>query len=425
MTVRERPRWVVWAVAAAAVAALAVLLCAPGFAESPVSGHLKLFALPQYAAAESVDAALGYDWMLDGAIDFRMMFQRDLGNWQFDVAYRLFGRAGDRTGVDQTLVGMFPELAAPPADSWFGLEDVIHDGSRSLLVQDLDRISVGYAGTHAVGRIGRQALTWGNGRVFRPMDLFTPFSYDAIDTEYKPGTDMVYGQWLFDRGDDLQGVVAPRRDPTTGDLESALSSYALKWYRPGRVAFDLLAAEDWGDSVLGLGLVGSARGSVWRVSSTATWVDDHAVVVSAVANWETAFNWGERASQWFVEGYWNGFGVTEKGPDLASLPSELEARLRRGQVFVVNQPYVVAGLGVQWTPLLRVQPSLIVNLRDGSLFAAAEVVRDVSEWMLFSARLDVPVGQTHTEFGGLPPEEGAPFVLGQPIRLVLKLAGYF
>jgi hypothetical protein len=59
-------------------------------------------------------------------------------------------------------------------------------------------------------RVGRQALTWGSGLVFRPMDLFNPFSPTATDTEYKPGADMVYVQQVFADGSDLQLIVVPR-----------------------------------------------------------------------------------------------------------------------------------------------------------------------------------------------------------------------
>ncbi len=414
-------RWV----ASFSAGLLLCLVASPSPAESPVSGHLKLFALPALAGDDSFEEQLGYDWMLDGALDFRLMFQEEVGRWRFDLAYRLSGRAGDQTESAALLVGAFPDLVEPPADSWFDLRREIHAGSRSILAHELDRASVSYSTQHAVARVGRQALTWGNGVVFKTMDLFTPFSFDAVDVEYKPGTDMVYGQWLFDRGDDVQGVVAPRRDPATGEVESALSSYAVKWYRPGRIGLDVLAAEDWGDGVLGLGLTGSAGGSVWRVGSTATFLDGGETVISGVANWNSAFSWGERATQWFVEAYWNGFGVPGKGPDLSELPAALQARLRRGQVFVVNRPYLVSGVTVQWTPLLMVSPSLIVNLRDGSVFSAIEATRDLSQRMLFSARLDAPLGPSGTEFGGLPPSADAAFVVGLPTRLVVKLAGYF
>ena len=39
----------------------------------------------------------------------------------------------------------------------------------------LDRISIGYTGEKTVLRFGRQAISWGNGLLFTPMDIFNPF----------------------------------------------------------------------------------------------------------------------------------------------------------------------------------------------------------------------------------------------------------
>ena len=33
--------------------------------------------------------------------------------------------------------------------------------------------------------VGRQAVTWGNGLIFNPMDLFNPFSPVDIERDYK------------------------------------------------------------------------------------------------------------------------------------------------------------------------------------------------------------------------------------------------
>ena len=59
------------------------------------------------------------------------------------------------------------------------------------LYHRLDRLSVTFQPYWGTLQIGRQALTWGNGFLFNPMDLFNPFSPTQIDREYKPGDDMV------------------------------------------------------------------------------------------------------------------------------------------------------------------------------------------------------------------------------------------
>ncbi len=66
------------------------------------------------------------------------------------------------------------------------------------------------------------------------MDLFDPFAPDATDTEYKPGTDMLYGQYLFDDGSDLQAVIVPRPAHRGGGLTGNASSFALRFHTTHR-----------------------------------------------------------------------------------------------------------------------------------------------------------------------------------------------
>ena len=120
-------------------------------------------------------------------------------------------------------------------------------------------------------RVGRQALTWGSGLVFRPMDLFDPFSPSATDTEYKPGVDMLYVQRLFADGSDLQLIVAPRPQVKEGPLTADASSFALHYHLTlfGHQT-TLLVARDHGDWVGGAGLNGALGGATWNVELVPT-----------------------------------------------------------------------------------------------------------------------------------------------------------
>jgi len=78
------------------------------------------------------------------------------------------------------------------------------------------------------GHAKYQFISWGNGMVFTPVDIFNPFDPAAVDKEYKTGDDMLYGQYLFSNGNDLQGVAVVRRDLRTGGVEGDQSSLAFK-----------------------------------------------------------------------------------------------------------------------------------------------------------------------------------------------------
>jgi len=103
-------------------------------------------------------------------------------------------------------------LLGPPglddASQWLDLTARTWMGDRAELIARLDRASIGYTGDRLVVRLGRQALSWGNGLVFQVLDLFNPFPPNVLDTDYKPGRDMLTTQWRLPWGD-LQAIVVP------------------------------------------------------------------------------------------------------------------------------------------------------------------------------------------------------------------------
>ena len=75
----------------------------------------------------------------------------------------------------------------------------------------LDRLSLTFTPSWGLVRIGRQAVTWGNGLVFNPMDLFNPFAPTAVQRDYKIGEDMAYAQVPIGMAE-TQLLYLPRRD---------------------------------------------------------------------------------------------------------------------------------------------------------------------------------------------------------------------
>src|SRR5690606_22817266 len=114
----------------------------------------------------------------------------------------------------------------------------------------LDRLYLGYRAGALALRLGRQALSWGGGLVFHPLDFINPFAPLAIDKDYKTGDDMLYAQWVLAQGGDVQAVLLPRRDPATGELRDAQSTHAAKLRtRLGAYDLDLLAARHFDEAL--------------------------------------------------------------------------------------------------------------------------------------------------------------------------------
>ena len=258
------------------------------------------------------------------------------------------------------------------------------------------------------------------------MDLFDPFSPSATDTEYKPGTDMLYGQRLFSDGSDLQLIFVPRPARRGGPVTTEESSLAMNLHNTllGHHTTWLLA-RDHGDWVAGVGVNGALGGASWNVKVVPTVLRQGGTRVSALANISDATTLFGRNATVFAEYFHNGFGVAGGRYDLADLPRDLLDRLSHGQLFNTRQDYFAAGLTLQVTPLLNLSPTLIANLDDASAFALLAATWSFGDNLTLAGGFQVPIGPARTEFGGLPIAPAGARVLASPGQIYLQLRRYF
>ena len=410
-------------------ATLGLLCCAllaAGAAQAePVHGRIQIQDVFAQDDAQSLANALGARTRNDVLADLRLSWSRRWDAWHLDAAYRVGFDAGDspRLSALEKALGVISD--APPP-TWWNLSNTFIDDRYLTASQRIDRLSIAYTSTHWVVRAGRQALTWGAGLVFRPMDLFDPFAPDATDTEYKPGTDMLYGQYLFDDGSDLQAVLVPRQAHIGGGLTGNASSFALRLHTTiGDYQTTWLIARDHGDMVAAVGINGALGGATWNAEIVPTFVKNGGTYVSAVANISNAGTLAGRDITYFAEYFRNGFGLGARHYALADLPAPLVGRLLRGQVFNTGRDYVAAGAQYQWTPLLQISPTLIANLDDRSFYLLAEATYSLSDNLNLIVGGQMPIGPARTEFGGLPLFAAAPPYLTQPARAYIQLRHYF
>jgi len=401
-------------------------ICAAANAQ-PVHGHVKTQAEYLRAGSDTLAASLGYRDAQAASLDLRVTGSIAKAHFTFDGDYVLLAATGRAVRLQRELEALAPDLYVDrSAAQWLRLDRTITATQRTRATHSLDRLSMSYTNERWVFKLGRQASSWGDGIVFRPFDLFDPFAPDAEDTSYKPGIDAVYAQRLFADGSDVAVLTVPRRDPMSGQLASAQSSLAVKWHGfAGNVELNALAARDYRDTVLGLGASGALGEGVWRFNVVPTRLDAGGVKTSLVANFEHAWQWGDRNLSGFVEYFRNGFGRSDRGYTLADLDPDLVARLARGQVFDTGRDFLAAGLRIQWTPLLQTDPVLIVNANDRSTLLLVQGSYSVTQNVTLDFGLRGAGGAGGTEFGGLrPTPAGGPFV-APPTRLFARVAVYF
>jgi len=319
-----------------------------------LGGHTKLRLVGQSYPDDSLIHDQVGSSSLDVAGELRLNFSTKREQWSFFADYQLLALHSE----------FLPNGLPNDQQRLFDLTKIIDESDDNAFAHRLDRFWVGYTGDKAVVRFGRQALSWGNGLFFSPMDLVNPFDPTTIDTEYKTGDDMLYLQYLRDSGDDWQGAVVFRRDPLSRDVESDQSTTALKYHGfAGEHEYDLLLAESYGDTVIGLGGARSIGGAIWRGDVVVT--DSSAdTVVEVVTNLNYSWVWRDTNVSGGIEYYYDG----------------------------VDSSYLAGSLMIEMSPLWAMTPTLISNVDDQSALLQLVNQYSLSDNMTFLGSLNVPLG---------------------------------
>jgi hypothetical protein len=395
-------------------------------ADYEFGGHTKGRLLGQNFPDNSAFRELVGSSSLDIESDLRLNFEARKGRWSFDAAYQLFAAYGDRVNATGFLPGGAVNRLPNDDRRFFNLTSVIDDSGKFVALHRLDRLWAGYANDKTVVRFGRQALSWGNGLIFSPMDIVNPFDPTQVDTEFKAGDDMLYGQYLQDNGNDIQFAYVIRRSLTSGDPEFDESSVALKYHGiAGEAEIDLLVASNYGDTTLAVGGNRSIGGAILRgdlVVTDATSGTKLQLVTSLSYSWV----WGGKNVSGVIEYYFDEFGQKDGRYDSSSLAQnpELLQRLARGQSFTIGRHYVGGGLTIEMTPLWILAPTVFANIEDPSALLQIVTRNNLSENMEFIGALNVPLGPPGSEYGGI--ELNMPgLYLSTDASLFAQLAWYF
>jgi hypothetical protein len=398
-------------------------------AETELGGHTKLRLVGQSFPSDSLFRSIAGGDSIDLQSDLRLDVAANRGRWSATAAYQMIALYGDSVewtrepGLSSALTG-----ARLPGDErrLWDLTDTLRDGGKTAVVQRLDRLAIGYAGSKTVLRLGRQALSWGNGLFYAPMDLVNPFDPAAIDTEFKPGDDMLYAQYLRDNGDDVQIAQVFRRDAVTGSATADVGTSTLKYHGfAGSTEFDLLVAESYGDTVIGLGGVQSVGGAIWRADLVAS-RDNQETTIQFVTNLTYSWVWRDRNMSGAIEYYFNGFGQRDKNYDPASLAANpaLVERIARRELFALGRHYLAGSVTIEMSPLFTLTPTMLGNIGDPSALLQLVTQYSLGDNLTFLGSVNFPLGGSGSEFGGI--DSGLPgtyFSTGA--SLFAQIAWYF
>jgi hypothetical protein len=354
-------------------------------------GHTKLNGVGQTYPSDSVFHDEFGSHSEDAQGELRLNLNHRQDGWTLDANYQL--------------VAFYGEAFNLPNDArrYFDLTSVIDQGSKSALVHRLDRLWIGHTSEKTVVRLGRQALSWGNGLFYAPMDLVNPFDPVTIDTEYKMGDDMLYLQYLKDSGSDIQGAYVVRRNYLSGEVDERSATLALKYHGfMGEGEFDVLVARHYQDGVLGVGTSHALGGAHWSgdLVITDTEADTHVQLSTNLS-----YSWTLRGKNMsgVVEYHFNGMGQPSGQYDPLSLLQnpDLFLRLARGESFALGRHYLAGSIMIEMTPLWSVTPTLLTNLTDPSGLLQLISQYSLSDNATLLGSVNIPFGSNGSEFGGI------------------------
>lgn len=399
----------------AALVCLALL--APAWArgaavEQELGGHLKARVGTSFPRDDTLSQSVGLSPNTDASVEARLKHRAFLGSRvHTEMHYEVIAGHSESRRDAQRIADryfMLPGVTlAPPVDdstSFLDLSHVATDDDGDVVTHRIDRLYAAYTPPWGEVRVGRQAVTWGHGFLFNPMDLISPFAPTDIERDYKTGEDMVFVRVPAGRAD-VQVMYVPRRDAATRDVDFEQASVGGKVGMAfGSTEVELLAARHYRDTVAGLGLVGYAGDAAWRVDGT--WTALHTAsrgrsgYASVTANVDRSWVAGGRNWYGYVELHANGLSrndFTDQYTDPA-----VARRIARGEMYTLGTAYAGAHVDCEVHPLVHAFATGMVNLDDGSGTALPGVSIDLADNMDLTVHASLPFGDAGTEFGGYP-----------------------
>lgn len=403
--------------------------------------RVKWFTTAQYLpVGDALRLRTGDSKPVGHQADLRLMWRPTFGNWRFLIDHATTWRdeiGGSSPGFtfDQTPIAddrrLWDLTWAPGKDE------------EADLVHRFDRLALEYRTPTRAVTLGRQAVSWGGGLVFQPLDLFNPFAPTTVDQDYKVGDDMLRFEQLFPGGSELQLLVVGRTGPDPDcdppedvvceykrDLEYA--SLAAKYRMVfSRAEVELMAAHHYDSQVVGLGLRLPIGGMMLRSDVTFT-ADGDSEYFSGVLNADYSFGVGGTVVHLFGEYYHSGFGVNRLPSDFRFLPDALKERLNRGELFNLMRNYAAVGTSLRWNHAFSQSLSVIGNLHDGSMAAQASLTYDPTDETRLHLGFTKPIGGRGDEFGAITVDrilgtagDGEPLTIGGGEQAYLRFVYFF
>lgn len=289
----------------------------------------------------------------------------------------------------------------PP--QWLDLDYELSNGPHVRFANRVDWLYLAHTRGAFTLTIGRQPVTLGRAKIWRPSDLVGAFSLTEVDTEYKPGADAVRLDWTPSSATSVTVLAAAGKLTSSMDSESRHLVTTLARVRLGLSRGEISALGGYvrGDGVAGIDIAYDLGSFDAYGEATLTYVtsrsllspgiEEGAVVPKAILG--ATFHPHSKITL-SPELMYNGFGVSSADDYLAVAASD---RVAIGEQITMGRLYA-GGIGsFQIHELLTLDALVLANLTDPSALASLNLKYNLSGSVDAQMGMYIPVGQLPSE----------------------------
>ncbi len=275
-----------------------------------------------------------------------------------------------------------------PEDEFLDLVWVLNEKENSIWRHSFHRAYFTTKWNELEGKVGRQRIAWGQGRIWNPLDVINPYNPLSVEKDERLGSDSIAIKNYFSELSFLEAVYVPKKN-FRGENSILLGRY--------RVNFRQM---DWG-------VVGGKKGEELLFG-----FDSAAQIVEGSLRTEAAYIWGSNLRKDFFravlsydysftntlyllgELYYNGIGENKK-------ENYSKVVLKRGEQNFLGQTYFGFVSRYDFTPLWIGSCYGIVNNNDSSLFLSPKIEWKALTDLELSLAYHAFLGSSASEFGPL------------------------
>ncbi len=368
---------------------------------------------------------MGTNPMGMGIFDLRGYFAKRTRHWKLVVHDQLSTSVRSDAWDSELAFGR-----GTPPPRWLPLSWDLTDDPTMTVKNSVDWLYASYTRGSLTITAGRQPITFGRGKLWKPSDLVGAFTLTEVDTEYKPGADALRVDWspsasttatLVAAAGEL-GNQATAEPADQDDFEANLNgsaALARVKHSLGKGEIGFLGGYVRRDVVVGVDGVWDTGSFEIYGEATATWVadrpasaiqsptaDEGDVVGKALIG--ATFRHGKLT--FGPEAFYDGFGAAEPETYLAVATS---GRVAVGEQTTLGKAYLGGVADWEAHPLVHVVGMGLANLYDPSGLVSIGLNYSIADNALAQLGGYLPLGRTprlggpggitlHDEYGLYP-----------------------